>query len=399
MLTATSMGSQSSTHGADNPNQCTQDNVIPRHLIQNTYNQLHIKYAHDLYEWWVEETEPSNKHISESLTIAAFLIELWRTMYGACPSLEQTSTPEKEEHIQAQNFPGFVDLACGNGVLVYVLLVEGYAGCGFDARRRKSWTLFPDWVQERLQEAVFVPHPFMEVFRASPLSREIGTDVHPGDFSKDTFLISSHADELTVWTPLMAALACPMSPLPFLVIPCCSHALSGSRYRYPPPKRESQTAKNGKSGSVEANEFLPRLLGQDSQPAAGDLRALRADKTVEKTMDGMPSSMYGSLTAKTMSVAEEIGYAVEQNLLPIPSTRNMGIAANRQQVTRQWRERTQQTNMEKSAYTGVDAVVQAVNAVVERECSQDGGVEAAAKIWIEHTRGLLQDQGMANRAH
>jgi len=32
--------------------------------------------------------------------------------------------------------------------------------------------------------------------------------------------------------------------------------------------------------------------------------------------------------------------------------------------------------------------------VVERECSKDGGIHVAAKLWVERTKSLRQGQGM-----
>lgn len=200
------------------------DDVLPLN-VENTYMRLHTRYAGDLCRNWIEETEPA-KHTYKDIYLAAFLIELWRNMYGVNP-VTQTS----ENEADTTCFPGFVDIACGSGVLVYVLLMEGYSGHGIDAYRRKTWDIFPTWIRGRLAERIFVPKPFADVLEADSL----GVDTCTGDFPRDTFIISSHADELTVWTPLVAALTCPASPLPFLIIPCCSHSLSGARYRYPAP--------------------------------------------------------------------------------------------------------------------------------------------------------------------
>ncbi|XDG07827.1 hypothetical protein ABKA04_007442 [Annulohypoxylon sp. FPYF3050] len=84
------------------------------------YARLKETYARQLIETWAEVTDPS-KHVFEDLSIAAFLIELWAQMYQDSP------------------FPGFVDIGCGNGLLVHILHEEGYPGWGFDARKRKSW--------------------------------------------------------------------------------------------------------------------------------------------------------------------------------------------------------------------------------------------------------------------
>ncbi|KAJ5484784.1 tRNA (uracil-O(2)-)-methyltransferase [Penicillium diatomitis] len=361
----------------------TKDNLVPRHLTQNTYARLKSLYAADLMQRWVESTEPS-KHVYEDLAITAFLIELWRLMYGVEPINEGS----QGSGMRAQ-FPGFVDMACGNGVLVYVLLMEGYSGCGFDARARKSWSIYPPWVQERLSEKILLPKPFADVMGHPDLGMEITT----GDFARDTFIISNHADELTVWTPLIAALACPESPLPFLAIPCCSHALSGARYRYPQPKGSKPKASTGPSVSADTADN-----DQNPQSASGDLNALRAAKQAEKTEQGMWTSMYGLLTAKTMSVAEEAGYEVERTLLRIPSTRNIGIVGGRRAVTAKWRQHDTSGIVGNADVPGgragcASTVEQAIAETIDRECSREGGLGVAAQTWIERARGLRKDTG------
>lgn len=73
---------------------------------------------------WSESTDP-RKHVFEDIAIAAFIIEYWKL---------NDFEPEKFE---------FRDLGCGNGLLVHILILEGYKGKGIDARARKSWVLYP----------------------------------------------------------------------------------------------------------------------------------------------------------------------------------------------------------------------------------------------------------------
>ncbi|PYI03493.1 DUF1613-domain-containing protein [Aspergillus sclerotiicarbonarius CBS 121057] len=356
--------------GSQNP---VKDNVIPQHLVQNTYTRLKAKYASELCQKWVESTEPS-KHVFEDLSITAFLIELWRSMYGAVPADEQNNNTQDSPK---RPFPGFVDVACGNGVLVYVLIMEGYTGWGFDARRRKTWSIFPESVQSRLHEEIYIPEPFAT---ANPsLLDRLTIKSHTGTFPKDTFIISNHADELTVWTPLMATLLCPESPSPFIAIPCCSHSLSGARFRYPPPKAPKATDKKN--------------------PASGDLKSLRKEKQdAQQTEAGFLKSMYGSLTVKAMSVAEEIGYDVERTLLRIPSTRNMAVIGGRKRTTQEWKDKGH-VDADDNGDGDMDgeAVLERVMDAVRRECSREGGVDEAAKIWIERAKGLNKGSGMGKQ--
>lgn len=369
-----------------------KDNVLPRHRVQNTYSWLKMKYAQDLCRRWVEETEPS-KHVFEDLAIAAFFIELWRNMYGVTPVSERDEKKDAEEH--GSTFPGFVDVACGNGVLVYVLLMEGYQGWGFDARRRKSWSIFPESAQEKLKEAIYIPKPFSDAVTASGAESDLdlGAEILTGMFPKDTFIISNHADELTFWTPLMAVLSSPELPLPFLSIPCCSHSLSGARHRYPPPKGKSQGSRGTATSKSDDSNNEPE---QNEQPQTGDLKALRAERQDSQTDAGMYNSTYGCLTAKTMGIAEEIGYEVERTLLRIPSTRNMGVVGGRRRIAQEWRRRLDKPHAgEQSSHNGDtrNEIMDRVNEIVYRECAREGGVEAAAKIWIQRAKGLHKGQG------
>jgi tRNASer (uridine44-2'-O)-methyltransferase len=313
-----------------------KDTIIPQHLVQDTYTRLKETYASDLISRWVESTEPL-KHVFEDLSIAAFLIELWKQIYPS-PTL----------------FPDFIDIACGNGVLVYILLKEGYTGSGFDARRRKTWDILG--IDLYLTEQLCIPQPFLDALNSTPDAILPGTQIHNGIISPSTFIISNHADELTPWTPLLACLSSPSSPNPFLAIPCCSHALSGARHRYSP------------KDVVKATTVDPDA----EQPQAGDLKALRA---VKKAAQGDDKSMYGCLTRKVAALAQEMGCRVELTLMRIPSTRNIGIVGNKRRP-----HGTQKQHI-------------TVEEIIERECGISGGVEAAAKTWVEQAQKLQSGKG------
>lgn len=339
-----------------------KDTILPQHIVQNTYTGLKETYASDLIANWVEKTEPS-KHVFEDLSIAAFLIELWKTMY------------------LASSFPGFVDIACGNGVLTYILIKEGWRGKGFDARRRKTWDVLEI---EELEEKVCIPKPFLDV-----VDDVEGLSVVDGCFEKGTFIISNHADELTCWTPLLAALSCPESPLPFLAIPCCSHALDGSRRRY--TMKDVAVGLGTSEGAANGHSEV----GEDGNAKHGDLKALRASKSNTDT------SMYACLTRKTAALAQELGIEVELTLMRIPSTRNIGIVGNRKHMA-------QSPKQDKDALgSGVAALTlngevshpndkdytQPIRAIIERECASTGGLQASARTWIEKAKKLQGGQG------
>ncbi|RDL40984.1 uncharacterized protein BP5553_00963 [Venustampulla echinocandica] len=252
------------------------DVVLPQATVQNTYARLKAKYGKSLCQQWVETTDPT-KHVFEDLAIAAFLVELWAEMY------------------KGKTFPGFVDIGCGNGLLVHILLEEGYAGWGFDARERKSWGVWSQKAQENLKELILIPS-MLQTSKTTNATTDSGiqandtcsqgdtyhgVSIHDGTFPKGTFIISNHADELTPWTPILANL----SESPFIMIPCCSHALSGARFRAPPPKNA-----------------------------------------------GASSSAYASLVEWVSKIAKDAGWDVEKEMLRIPSTRNSALIGRRRVV-------------------------------------------------------------------
>lgn len=265
------------------------DLVVDKVLFQNQYIHLKKKYSKFLVDNWVESTDPK-KHVFEDIAIAAFLIELWKKIYG---------TEDTQKKLQ------FRDLGCGNGVLCHILIQEGFKGLGIDARQRKSWSIYPTEVKRCLKEQVIIPsillrpHPNMKVhaphvqhngrfFPVQIVSPQLlapatvvyssadliqSPNVNIAEFPPDTFVIGNHSDELTCWIPLLG--------YPFVVIPCCSHNLNGNRMRY--SVRDVERAK--KSGN----------------------------------------STYQGLVDRVEYLAERVGWNVEKEMLRIPSTRNAAI--------------------------------------------------------------------------
>jgi tRNASer (uridine44-2'-O)-methyltransferase len=331
-----------------------KDTILPQHIVQDTYTRLKQQYASDLMARWAEQTEPS-KHVFEDISIAAFIIELWKQMYTL------------------DTFPGFVDVACGNGVLSYILINEGYHGRGFDARRRKTWDVLG--MADYLDEMICVPKPFVDASDA-PVARLLpDTAVHDGIFKPGTFIISNHADELTPWTPLLAALSSTYSPLPFLAIPCCSHALSGAKHRYSP--NEARSAEN-------------KLKSTEDQSVSGDLKALRAAKA-KAANHGDDKSMYACLTRKVAAISEELGFEVELTLMRIPSTRNIGIVGNRRKASTRTISRLE--SRFQTMVVDEDQITNIVGDIVDRECTKSGGAQEAARTWIERAQKLQAGQG------
>ncbi|VDN98920.1 unnamed protein product [Rodentolepis nana] len=150
---------------------------------QRCYDELKNRYAKSIASFWCMGTDPI-KFIHEDLGIAAYLLCLWRN-----------DTIKK---------PRFVDIGCGNGLLVYILNSEEFEGTGVDIRKRNIWDSYPDKVRRNLIEMTVDPQ------------------VHPG-FPEADWLIGNHSDELTPWLPILAARSNPHCRV--FVIPCCAFSL------------------------------------------------------------------------------------------------------------------------------------------------------------------------------
>lgn len=139
-----------------------------------------------------ERTDPL-KFIYEELAIASYLLMLWRN-----------------DSIMTTRTRGFVDLGCGNGLLVYVLILEGYSGYGLDTRRRRIWSLYPEEVRRRLIEQT-----------VDPLTYKVPDNVN--------WLLGNHSDELSAWIPILTASQ--RYDLSYFLLPCCPFELSGKRFQ------------------------------------------------------------------------------------------------------------------------------------------------------------------------
>ncbi|KAK8849703.1 hypothetical protein IAR55_005038 [Kwoniella newhampshirensis] len=185
----------------------------------------------------------TNVDISEwgeqDVAIAAFLMLLWKDMYPAREKSEGLGNDgemeeSREWDIWGRPEGGFVDLGCGNGLLVHILISEGYHGKGYELRSRRTWPLYPPKTQESLVELPIDP---LAWFPNSIEEWEAGS--WPGKEScvvKDgVFLIGNHSDELTPWLPLLSVI--PSKPVPHLSLPCCLHTLDSTfdSLEYTPP--------------------------------------------------------------------------------------------------------------------------------------------------------------------
>lgn len=156
--------------------------LVPVDRYNQLYNTLKEKYGRKFVEIWPEKTDPQ-KFVYEDVAIATYLLITW----------EIQRREQKSEKLQS-----FVDLGCGNGLLVHILQSEGHPGLGLDVRKRNIWDLYGD--QTKLKEESITP------------SAE-------STFPEFDWLIGNHSDELTPWIPVIAARS--SYTCSYFVLPCC----------------------------------------------------------------------------------------------------------------------------------------------------------------------------------
>jgi len=152
--------------------------LINLELYAENYRKLKGTYGIDLVKSWPEVTDPQ-KFVYEDVAIASYLITLWT-------NFESSSKPK------------FLDLGCGNGLLVHILSQEGFPGYGIDLRKRRIWDEYPASTDLREQSIV-------------PSDSELFPDVD--------WIIGNHSDELTPWIPFIAGRSSVKTN--FFLLPCC----------------------------------------------------------------------------------------------------------------------------------------------------------------------------------
>ena len=343
----------------------------PRHgLIVRHLPRLHAAY--------VGPDDPA-AHVVAAIDTAAWLMQLWRELYELPVTVKKWQVAGNDGR---PPFPGFVELGCGHGILTDILLSEGFPGWGLDARRRTTWKRLPPDTQALLREAIVVPQPLLDLaddqkrnITANPSKDAAPTDTssppsrlaraisgvkrknrffipsdaeqafnilpaapeqHNGVFPRGTFIISNKADELTAWTPLLAAL----SGSAFALVPCCAHNLSGMRFRAPsaansqtactlaPTYFDALKARPGASKSVPITALIPTgpddvfadahaarkplapiggsQLNARAAPETGDLKTLAASARA------LQPSAQAHLGDWLVHLSEEIGFTVRQ---------------------------------------------------------------------------------------
>nr|XP_040036582.1 probable tRNA (uracil-O(2)-)-methyltransferase [Gasterosteus aculeatus aculeatus] len=155
--------------------------LLPVEKYSVMYQQLKEKYK-AMVKIWPEVTDPE-KFVYEDVAIATYLLVLW-------------AEERAEKGLTSRQ--SFVDLGCGNGLLVHILAGEGHPGRGIDVRRRKIWDMYG-------------PQTLLEEKAITPSERFL--------FPGADWLIGNHSDELTPWIPVIAARS--SYSCRYFVLPCC----------------------------------------------------------------------------------------------------------------------------------------------------------------------------------
>ncbi|KAM4780002.1 putative tRNA (uracil-O(2)-)-methyltransferase isoform 2-T2 [Cyanocitta cristata] len=166
-------------------------------------NELLLKLA----KWSVEQ-KPSEFKSTLSLISVAKYSKVYQDLKEKYKVMVKILWEEERKEKGLTKKQSFVDLGCGNGLLVHILNNEGHSGRGIDVRRRKIWDMYGP--ETHLEEATIIPG-----------------DNHL--FPDTDWLIGNHSDELTPWIPVIAARS--SYSCCYFVLPCCFFDFHGKYSR------------------------------------------------------------------------------------------------------------------------------------------------------------------------
>lgn len=141
---------------------------------------------------WPERTDPA-KFVYEDIAIATYLLLIWK---------------QEREKSNSGELQSFVDLGCGNGLLVHILSSEGHRGYGIDVRKRGIWDMYPSTTDLRTESII-------------PSAQYLYPDID--------WVIGNHSDELSPWVPIIAARS--SHKIRYFLLPCCAYEFSGKKYQ------------------------------------------------------------------------------------------------------------------------------------------------------------------------
>lgn len=115
---------------------------------------------------------------------------------------------EERRRTNTNTLQSFVDLGCGNGLLVYILSGEGHMGYGIDVRKRGIWDFYPKTT-------------ILKTLAIVPSDRSLFPDVD--------WIIGNHSDELSPWIPVISARSSYISR--YFLLPCCAFEFNGKKFQ------------------------------------------------------------------------------------------------------------------------------------------------------------------------
>lgn len=258
------------------------DRLVSERDYRRWYNLLKTKYRNWVQKW--PESSNEVKYVFEEMAIAAYLLALW----------EQE---RKEMGVDDGNFrQSFVDLGCGNGFLVYLLVSEGHRGKGIDLQKRVLWDEYPDEIREVLRKEELVDATY--------------------DASEFDWIIGNHPDELTPWIPAIAGISQKIDlskgkvPIKvgqwtrprFLVLPCCFDDFDGHTYAFGTTRRLIKVEDTGQGKYAMYLEYIEKIA-----------EAMGFD--VERENLRIPSTKYVALIGRKMKNLQAMDHEQLTNTL------------------------------------------------------------------------------------
>ena len=157
---------------------------------------------------------------------------------------------------------------------------QGFAGYGIDLRARKSWSLWG-------------PDTPLRTTTLSPPELCLQSNPSNPPFPHGSFLIGNHADELTPWIPLLAALV-PESA--FLNMPCCLHTLT--------------------------ERFNRGEYSIDEELIASSPTLIKNDLQEYQSLSGDNKGRYAAYLKYIAELTLKAGWRLQREALRVPSTKN-----------------------------------------------------------------------------
>ncbi|EJC98366.1 DUF1613-domain-containing protein [Fomitiporia mediterranea MF3/22] len=298
--------------------QVHHDCLVSREEYQDLYLVLRERHKH-LVGQWHENTDPL-KHVFEDIGIATFLMLLWKQNVhdDSASSSESVTTSGEVQNDRPDSMPwhdwprprSFLDFGCGNGLLVRILLSEGYVGEGIDLRARNSWQHYPPQIQAHLHVHALNP---LDLSQSQSSGTTVPSLISNRFFTPGTFVIANHADELSPWTPVLATLT---DSSGFLSIPCCPWSFDAQFHR-------SQLRLKGSQGSERETAFA------FSPPDGDDPDSFVESLRLGGVGNDAGKSRYAAYRIWLACLGIQCGWAAETETLRIPSTRNWALVGRK----------------------------------------------------------------------